>query len=185
MKIEKMTKTNASDSDAFREILRTHQTTIFQLVYRMVGNRADAEDLTQEIFWKVYRKLDTFQEESSLGTWLHRIASNTCLDYLRKKHHSTEYVDDWEALEFRMNLPSVQNSLEKIIRQEHMEQVQDALAELPEKQRLVFLLYYQQDLSYREIAEVLEIPLKTVGTHLHRSRSQLRASLEPIWKEES
>ncbi|WP_044642146.1 RNA polymerase sigma factor [Risungbinella massiliensis] len=184
MKIKKKPKPNTNEFDAFREILQTHQTTIFQFVYRMVGNRADAEDLTQEIFWKAYRKLDTFEEDSSLSTWIHRIASNTCLDHLRKKQHQTEYVDDWELLEYRINLPPVKNTLDIVIQQENLEQVQVSLAKLPEKQRLVFLLYYQQDLSYREIAEILQIPLKTVGTYLHRSRSQLRTSLETIWKEE-
>lgn len=173
----------------FPEIYQTYEKTIFNYVLRMVQDRAEAEDLTQEMFVKVYQNLSDFRGESSLSTWLYRLATNLCLDHFRKKsyrqHKKTAPLEipassdgnapgTTRAHKDREALPAD----EAVIKSEMNACIRDYIDQLPEDYRAVIILSELQELKDREIAEILECSLETVKIRLHRARKRLKEILE-------
>jgi RNA polymerase sigma-70 factor, ECF subfamily len=179
-----------NDITAFNEIVSRYKNKIYNYIYRMVGNGEDAEDLTQEVFVKMYVALDSFRSQSSLSTWLYRIAGNLCIDSHRKKsrrdagfggaitsldepfsHSSSEDAHTREVSDITFEPSKVLAS------QEMDKQIQEALAKLPEKMRTVVVLHDIEGLHYEEIASVVDCPLGTVKSRLFNARSLLREHL--------
>jgi RNA polymerase sigma-70 factor (ECF subfamily) len=179
------------DETAFREMIKTYQSEVFNLVFRMLGNRAEAEDLAQEIFVTVFKSIDGFRSESKFSTWLYRIAINTCKNrykYLsRRKYHATrslEQTPERQALE-----PTAENSAlplqaqisqpDKMLEGLQLEQaIQQAIASLEQEQRTLVVLRDIQGLSYQEIATITQLPEGTVKSRLHRARMELKDRLK-------
>lgn len=162
------------DLGAFEELYRAHSGRLFGLVLRMVGNPADAEDLLQEIFLSAHRKLESFRGDSALGTWLYRLATNQCLDYLRSRTARTGQLTD--ALDDEPGLSDVgsRGIAEQTVAKMDLER---ALVQLPEGCRAAFILHDVQGLEHREVADALGIAEGTSKSQVHKARLRLRAIL--------
>ncbi|MGO0058790.1 RNA polymerase sigma factor SigW [Brevibacillus fluminis] len=169
------------DRDAFVELIEIYKDKIFQLAYRMVGNRQEAEDIAQETFLRVYANLHTYDDSYKFSTWIYRIATNLCIDRGRKKRPDfsiDEEAEGTEGLDWHSRLSSKeQTPEEQVVTQELQETVQDALSKLAPKYRSVMVLRYIEDLSLQEISEVLKLPITTIKTRIHRGREALRSKL--------
>ena len=159
-------------AEAFGELVRIHQTSIFNVCYRMTGERREAEDLAQEAFIRAYERIGTFDVERPFGPWMRRVAANVCLNHLSaQKPEEAEFDDEREVV----NAPSKEASREV---QEEAEQIRMALASLPSHYRAVIELRHYQELSYDEIAAAMKIPLSDVKSHLFRARKLLAEKLK-------
>ena len=169
------------DPDAFEQLVLTYQSPIYNLCLRMTGDPEDAADLSQDSFLKAWRNLDSFQFESSFSTWLYRLASNTCLDHLRsiKRHPQVSLtVEDSDGETQTMDFPDAAPTPEEAaITKEDNERLAQAMQELDEQQRQILTLRVINDLSYAEIAEILNTKEGTVKSRLSRTRDALRKKL--------
>lgn len=159
---------------AFEELYRAHAPRLFGLACRFVG-RADAEDLLQEIFLTAHRKLGLYKGDSALGTWLFRLATNLCLDYLRSRGARFNQVTD--HLEDEPDAPpgasgAVLGAVDRL-------DLERALASLPPGCRTVFVLHDVEGCEHREIATLLGISDGTSKSQLHKARMRLRRALSP------
>ena len=170
------------DNDAFGLLVEKYQTKVYNLALRMSGNEEDAFDLTQEAFVRAWRSLGSFQFESSFSTWLFRLSSNICLDFLRARKRRTTVSltvlgeDDEE--ETQLDLPDPGMSPEEaVLAAEDRARLVEALNSLPADQRQIITLRAINDLSYTEIAQILGIQEGTVKSRLSRARAMLRNKL--------
>ncbi len=173
-----------NDAAAFDEVVGRYKNKLYNYVYRMVGNSDDAEDLTQEVFVRMFTSLDTFRRQSSLHTWLFRIAGNLCIDHFRrgKKARAHAYSLDesypGEDGEGGRELPDATFEPHRLLEQQEMgAQIQQALGQIPDKLRAVLILHDIEDLPYEEIAQIVGCPLGTVKSRLFHARRQLRQRL--------
>ena len=170
------------DQQAFAEIVALYQDKLYIMAFRMLGNRQEAEDVTQEAFLRVYRNLDRYDEGLKFSTWIYRIATNLCIDRLRKRK-ATYSLDaesvDHEGLDGYAVIPSDDRTPEsEMLLTETQRIVREAIETLPAKYKSVMVLRYLHDLSLQEIGEVLDMPVTTVKTRVHRGREFLRKKLE-------
>ncbi len=174
------------DEGAFDEVVRLHGDKVFNLVLRMVGNRAEAEDIAQEVFVTLFKSIDTFRGESKFTTWLLRIAANHSknrIKYLARRATDRGGLDGTPegALADQGEAP-VQSHVEGPDRLLEAAQVEDimqkAIAALDEDHRLVVVLRDIEELSYEEIGEITGLPEGTVKSRLHRARTALKEHLE-------
>ena len=172
------------DHNAFGEIVEVYKDRIYQLCYRMLGNAHEAEDISQEAFIRAYVNIDRYNINRKFSTWLYRIATNLCIDRIRKK--KPDYFLDAEVKGTDgLNLYSQIQSKEltpdeKVVKMELQELIQMEILKLPEKYRSAILLKYIEELSLKEISEVLDLPIGTVKTRIHRGREALRKQLRNI-----
>jgi RNA polymerase sigma-70 factor, ECF subfamily len=164
----------AGDLAAFEELYKAHAGKLYSLAVRMLGNPADAEDLLQEIFLAAHRKLDGFRGESALGTWLYRLATNQCLDFLRSRASRSSQVTDTLDDGPGVYEPGRRGLAEQTVTKMDLER---ALARLPEGCRAAFVLHDVQGLEHREVAEALGIAEGTSKSQVHKARLKLRALL--------
>lgn len=166
------------DEKAYAELMQIYKKPVYHVVLKMVRNQDDAEDLTIEAFAKAFRNLHKFNPEYAFSTWLFRIATNNCIDFIRKNKIKTMSIDsgikvdngDEITLDFRDN---DLNPAEHAVRNQKIEIMRHVVSLLPDKyQRLVSLRYFDE-LSYEEIATELKAPLGTVKAQLHRARELL------------
>jgi len=178
------------DEAAFREMVSTYQQQVFNLVFRMLGSREEAEDLAQEVFVTVFKSIDGFRGDSKFSTWLYRITANHCKNrfkYLaRRQFHSAEPLDDLSernaagrdggpamALQARISEP------DEVLAGKRLEAaVQRAIADLEDEHRLLIILRDIQGLSYQEIAAIAQLAEGTVKSRLHRARLALKDRLK-------
>jgi RNA polymerase sigma-70 factor, ECF subfamily len=164
---------NDGDPSQFGWIVLKYQDKIYNLCRYLLGNPLDAEDAAQDVFIKAYRKLKDFRPESSLYSWLYRIAVNTCLDHKRK--FRPEPFKDQSPAE---DLPSAEPSPERRYQSKEIGQaIQRALEQLSKKSRAVIVLKEVEGLSYEEIAEVLKTSIGTIKSRISRAREDLRQLL--------
>ena len=174
-------KVLAGDSNAFGELVEAYQDKVYNLALRMCGNADDAFDLSQEAFFRAWRGLSGFQFESAFSTWLFRLSSNVCLDWLRAKQRrptvSLTTLDD-EGEETQLDVPDPGKSPEELLlAAEDRSALTKALNELPVEYRQILTLRAIDDLSYTEIAEVLHLREGTVKSRISRARLALRKKL--------
>jgi len=165
--------------ECFAELVERYQTRIYNLAYRMVLNREEAEDITQEAFLNVYRALDSFKGDR-FSPWIYKIASNLCLDHLRRRRPPTVSIDAPVGPEGDMTreiADKTNQPEDEAMAADLGLDVQRAIGRLPEKYRTVAVLRHIEDLTYEEIAEILSLPLGTVKTRLFRAREMLRVHL--------
>jgi len=171
-------KAKQGDIAAFEELIAIYQKMVYNYCYRMSGNLHDAEDLTQEVFIKVYRNLNKFKERSQFSTWVYRIAYNTCIDRYRKKKPTDRDMVFLDSERENRSLKS--NSYipeDELLSKEKEEIIQRCIDALRPEYRSVIILRDIQHHSYEEIASILDIPLGTVKSHISRGRSALRKIL--------
>jgi RNA polymerase sigma-70 factor (ECF subfamily) len=180
-----VTRAQAGDRKAFDDLVLRYQDRVYNMSHRILGNREDALDISQEVFLTVYRGLQRFEARSRFGTWLYRVTVNRCRDELRRrgsrKHRQPYSLDaaaeDDRALEPRSNDPA---PAERAVAAETQRLVEEAISRLPGDAREVLVLRDTEDLSYDEIAEIIEVPVGTVRSRLNRARTLLRERLRPI-----
>lgn len=167
------------DPVSFEVLVRKYQNRLFNTIYHVVGSREEAEDVVQEAFVQAYLKLESFKRNSAFYTWLYRIAFNTAISHRRRKRPevSVEAVRDALGDE---PMDADEGPGEHLLRQERAKQVHSALSALTEEHRAILVLREMEGLCYERIAEVLDLPVGTVRSRLHRARMQMRHQLEEL-----
>ncbi len=167
---------------AFAEILGRYRGVIYNLCYRMTHNSEDARDLAQEVFIKVFGLLDRFDENYAFSSWLFRIATNHCIDHLRRnrlRFLSLDGVPGKDGEEFELQLPHSGPAPDTVLeRKQAVQCLEEVIGELPPHYKAVTLLRHDQQLSYEEIAEILNLPLGTVKARIHRARNLIQQMLK-------
>jgi RNA polymerase sigma-70 factor (ECF subfamily) len=177
----------ARDERAFNELVTTYGRRVSALVLRMLGNRAEAEDLTQEVFVQVFKAIGTFRGESKLSTWIYRIAVNLCKNrskYLRVRHANEQ--DELEAVAERMplgdgqhsNVAHIERPDEAMAGRQVEKIVQDAILAIEPAFRECLILRDVEEMSYEEIGEITGLPPGTVKSRIFRARAQLKEIVE-------
>lgn len=178
--LETVRQAQFGDEEAFTVLVRKYEKQIFRHVLRMVRKVEDAEDLTQEVFLRAYQWLGSYNGEASFGRWLHRIATNVCIDKLRKRRIPTVPWPEWndgeeqKAVEFPSGDPGPEEIFEE---QESLGEILAAAGRLPGHYREAFLLKNISDRSYEEIAGFLGCPEGTVKSRVSRAHGMLRKEL--------
>lgn len=172
----------AGEREAFTELVKCYQNRLYSFIFRLLRHREEAEDAMQEVFLRVYRSLPSYRPESSFTSWLYRIASNYCMDLLRKRRQkvvSLFYKTIEEDEERVMEIPDDSRDPETLFDDTELQQtVQKAIDNLPPKYRLVMLLRHQEGLSYQEITEITGLPEGTIKAQIFRARRLLREHLK-------
>ena len=163
---------------AFEELLNKYKAAVFSICYRMVRNRTDAEDLSQEAFIRTFSVLDRYDPSYPFSSWLFRITSNLCIDFLRRRRGDTVSLDQPIAGaegDIQRQLPSDTVKPDREMEtKEMMAALEDAISVLPEHYRIIIVLRHQEQMSYEEIADNLGIPLGTVKARIHRARNMIK-----------
>ena len=163
-----LVRARAGDAGAFAELVRTHQGSVFSIGYRMLNRRDAAEDLAQDVFLQLYRKLEHIESLEHLGFWLRRVAANLAIDWLRRlPHTTTQPLEEGEAV------AAPQKDDDMLMSR----QLDKLLGELSPAARAVMLLRYQEDLDVAEVGTALDMPVNTVKSHIKRSLTQLRSRM--------
>jgi RNA polymerase sigma-70 factor (ECF subfamily) len=190
---ELVDRAQQGDNAAVEALVSRYEDRVYNLAYRMVGNREDAEDVLQDTFLNVIRSLGKFRKKSSFSTWLYRITANAALTRLRKTSkkdksegefldevyavkqaaQSGEKLSDWSG-----------NPARQLLTEESREMMEAAISELPEKYRAVFVLRDVEGLPASEVAEILELSIPAVKSRLHRARMFLRNHLSQYYSGE-
>lgn len=167
------------DCTAFAEIVNRYQKQIFTLAYRLTNQVEDAQDLAQEAFLKIYQVLDKYDTSRPFFPWMYKVATNVCYTALRKKPQEEIPLD--KVIEFAPTVPQAATQPEDYTEvKETQRLVQQALAQLPEKYKVPMVLRYLEDMTYQQIADVMEVPITTIETRLFRGRSLLQKRLKNL-----
>ena len=171
---ELIARLQARDETAFEELIRLYEKKIYALCVRMCGNAEDAEEAAQDTFLALWRGIDRFRQESALSPWIYRLASNACIDLMRRRRKSEGGVSlDDEALFLDAADPAPQPP-QALEQREAQRLLQEGLMSLPAEYRSILLLREVEGLSYSEISETLELELGTVKSRISRGRTLLR-----------
>ncbi|OUQ76163.1 sigma-70 family RNA polymerase sigma factor [Flavonifractor sp. An100] len=178
---ELVARAKAGDQDAFEQLVLDNQNRIYSLAVRLTGSREEGADLAQEAFFKAWQGLDSFQGESSFSTWVYRLATNVCIDFLRRQNRRREVeqvvsLDDEERT-WAEPADLRQDPQRHLERAELSRAVERGLEALPEHQRKILIMRELSGLSYQEIGQALELDLGTVKSRLARARLALRKIL--------
>jgi len=174
------------DEKAFEEIVRRYQRQVANIIYLTLGNREEVDDLSQEVFVRVFRSLGRFEFDSSLYSWIYRIAVNLCIDEIRKKRIRKLIPLDFlteKKLETEKRSKETATSSDELLQKEKKEIIRGALDKLSPLHRTVILLREYQDLSYGEIAKTLRISPQAVKSRIFRAREELRELLKDYFQE--
>jgi RNA polymerase sigma-70 factor (ECF subfamily) len=161
-------RARGGEAAAFESLVRMYQGSVYSIGYRMFSRRDVAEDLAQDVFLQLYRKLDSIESLEHLGFWLRRVASNLAIDWLRRASHSAT-----QPLEDGAEIPEQPKDDDPLLNR----QLSRLLGELTPAARAVMLLRYQEDCDVAEIAEALDMPVNTVKSHIKRSLTALRGKM--------
>jgi RNA polymerase sigma factor (sigma-70 family) len=172
----------AGDNRAYQKLMDKYHDAIFNFIYRMVRDREQVEDLTQEAFIKAFGSLGSFNEEFAFSTWLYKIATNNSIDYIRKKKLQMFSIDkpiESKDSDFSFELPDDSYEADKeLIIDQRAAMLNEAIGLLPEKYRTVIRLRHVEERSYEEIAKQLKLPIGTVKAHIFRARELLYKQLK-------
>ena len=182
---ETIKKAQMGDAEAFKQLYHAHKRHVFGLCLRMTRNVTTAEDLTQDVFLQVHRKLQTFRSESTFSTWLHRVVVNIVLMQLRVKAPVETPLEEWSSpysdegsqhhrlrQEFQIEDRVLRGSIDRIT-------LERAIDELPPGYRMVFTLHDVHGFEHNEIADILDCSMGTTKSQLHKARMKLRSLLSP------
>ena len=184
---EIITAIQQGDSSAFRYLVEKYESRVFHHCVRMVGNREDSADLTQEVFLKVFRNIHKYEHAYTFYTWLYKITSNCCIDYLRSSKRKIKKVqlsemDNWDQGESGKDYDRPDETYgpeHTMLNAELREMLNEAVASLSESLRTTILLKEIEGYSYAEIAEISACSIGTVKSRMHRAREELQGSLAP------
>lgn len=173
------------DRAAFREFVEAHKKPIYGLAYRMAGNHADAEDISQEVFVKIFRSIATYDGSAKLSSWAYRITANAAIDHLRHRRQvPADFrevpIDDPAQAAVRAEVVSSRNPAHQAESRLLGQRIENALATVSERERAAFILRHYHDLDLKEIAETMGISLGAVKSYLFRAVKKLQKELGPI-----
>lgn len=167
-----------NDKSAFAELFKLYQNYLFKLCFSYVQNEQSALDLMQEIYIKIYKNFSKYDEKYPFHPWIRRIAVNTCInEKQRSAPQSVSLNGEVGELDLESRLAAVEDTQQTAEKHDIARIIKQHINCLPEKQRMVVILRYYEDLSYEEISELLSIPLGTVKTNLYRAKNALRDRL--------
>ena len=170
-------KVLGGDANAFEELVLKYEKTVYNLALRMVGDRDDASDMTQEAFIKAYGSLSSFRGDSKFSVWIYRIATNVCLDFLRSKSRKQQVsltVSDDDDEDAQLDIPDPSSAPEQQLMQKmSMQSVEEGLKTLPDKQRQILVMRELGGMSYAEIGKALSLEEGTVKSRIFRARKRL------------
>ena len=180
-------KIKAGETDSFQSLVKEYKRLVYNIVFRMVQNDADREDICQDVFVKVYQNLAGFQHESKLSTWIGRIAFNACVNCLTKK--KVPLYDDYSA-----EGDSIENFIGEAkppddftAEKDIANRLETEMSKLPAQLRTILTLYHVEEMSYAEIAKIMNMPDGTIKSYLFRARKMLKQRLmkkyhaEELW----
>jgi len=176
------------EEEAYRELIRRYERPVFALIFRMVRNRELAEDLSQETFVKVLNAIQSYRPEFKFSSWVFKIANNAAIDHIRKRELDTlslegsPHADTPELIEATALQISgrAESQLEEVENRELGGTIEQAIERLRPEYRACILLRHVEGRTYEEIAEILNLPLGTVKTYIHRARNELRILLRDV-----
>jgi RNA polymerase sigma factor (sigma-70 family) len=170
-------KVLGGDANAFEELVLKYEKTVYNLALRMVGDRDDAFDMTQEAFIKAYGSLSSFRGDSKFSVWIYRITTNVCLDFLRSKSRKQQVsltVSDDDDEDAQLDIPDPSSAPEQQLMQKmSMQSVEEGLKTLPDKQRQILVMRELGGMSYAEIGAALSLEEGTVKSRIFRARKRL------------
>jgi RNA polymerase sigma-70 factor (ECF subfamily) len=183
-----MLRVKRGDRAAFTELVEKYKQPLFNFICRTLRDETESEDLAQNVFFQVYKSRQRYERTAKFSTWLFTIARNLCLNEIRRRsRHPAESIE--ESHSEHEDQPQRQYEDKKILlptedvlHGELAQKIEDALAELPENQRTAILLCRQDELSYEEIAEILDCSLSATKSLIHRGRETLKEKLKPYLK---
>lgn len=168
------------DGNSFEILVTKYKKKIYNIAYRFTGNKEDALDVTQEVFIKAYNSLNQYDPKYKFSSWILKITTNYCLD--QRKRKKVETVELNSDLDNDSTTTSAENLY---LHKENKAFIDEAISSLPDKYRVIIVLYHNQNLSYNEISETLKLPLTKVKNRLYRGRNMLKNKLETVRKEET
>jgi RNA polymerase sigma-70 factor (ECF subfamily) len=185
---ELMLRVKQGDMAAFEVLIDKYKQPIINLLCRTLPDPTEAEDLAQNVFVQVFRSAHRYQQTAKFSTWIFTIARNLCLNEIRRRsRHPAESLDeaqtesdDQPARQFEDT--KARSATDDLLKNELVRKVEEALAELPEKQRAAILLFRQDDVSYEDIAKILKCSLSATKSLIHRGRETLKQRLKPYLK---
>jgi len=179
-----MLRVKKGDTAAFTELVEKYKQPVMNLVYRTIHDATEAEDLAQNVFVQVFKSASRYKHTAKFSTWLFTIARNLCLNEIRRRsRHPAESLDAPHPEQEEQSLHQVEDKKtflppENLLQGELAEKIEEALADLPENQRTAILLCRQEELSYEEIAEVLDCSVSATKSLIHRGRESLKERLK-------
>lgn len=173
------------DQKAYEELMIKYRNLVYHVMIKMVRNPQEAEDLLQEAFIKAFKALASFNEEYAFSTWLMKIATNNCIDFLRKKKLKTFSIDEpvkYKEDQVKIEVPDVDPTPEKyLLAEERSKILDDAIQSLPPRYRHVIVLRHKEEKSYEEISDILKLPLGTVKARIFRAREMLNKKVKDLF----
>jgi RNA polymerase sigma-70 factor (ECF subfamily) len=185
---ELVTRAQQGSEKAYRELLGRFQRPVFSIIYRMIRDREQAEDLAQETFVRVFNNIDRYDPRYKFSSWIFKIATNLTIDHIRRKELDTVSIDgsrnavtaeQIEATSITIASPD-ENPEELLEAKQLGEEIESAISKLRPEYRAAILLRHVDGREYQEIAEILSLPLGTVKTYIHRGRNELREQLQHL-----
>jgi RNA polymerase sigma-70 factor (ECF subfamily) len=170
------------DLERYAEIIERYQGKLFAYLYRLIGNKEEAEDLLQDVFIKAYKNLHSFDAERKFSSWIYRIAHNEAVNHIKRKYLKKFIsLEDISSTKDKLEASSSEGGADDLWeRKEAIKEVGDAVNRLPLKYRQVLLLRYFSDKAYEEIGEILEKPVNTVGTLINRAKKKLAEEINKL-----
>lgn len=169
---ELITECLGGNQDAFAVLVARYKKFIYSIVYKYFKDIEDVNDISQEVFLKIYKSLDRYNPQFKFSTWSAKITVNLCLDILRKKRGNLVPMDEVENLLREYNTPEL-----AYFEKEKTLQIQDAINKLPEKYKSLVILYHENGISYKEMSETLKQPMSIIKNRLHTARLMLKKSM--------
>lgn len=158
----------------FRDIVREFAPRVYQHAFRILGDSQEAEEASQDVFLRIYRSLPSFRGEAKLSTWIYRITMNVSLTRRRKQDRQNNLKDAYELCDEYVPQFEISNPEDSYIQAENREKLARLISKLPKQEAVIITLFYLEGLGYSEIAGILDIPMGSIATALHRGRQRLR-----------
>ena len=185
---ELVTRAQQGSEKAYRELLGRYQRPVFSIIYRMIRDREQAEDLAQETFVRVFNNIDRYDPRYKFSSWIFKIATNLTIDWIRRKELNTVSIDGSrnavtaEQIEATsITIASTDETPEELLEAKELgEEIEGAISKLRPEYKAAILLRHVEGREYQEIAEIMALPLGTVKTYIHRGRNELRDTLQHL-----
>jgi RNA polymerase sigma-70 factor (ECF subfamily) len=171
VELEIINAAKAGDQEAMVTVLRSIEKPVYRIAFYMLHNEQDALEAAQDVLLKVYTKLGTYEQQSKFSTWVQRITTNVCLDRIRKQRVTISIEEN------NMDFIGNQDVEQHVMSQFDSEEVRAAIDQLSPTHRMIIIYRYLQELNYGEIAEIMDLPINTVKSHLFRARKKLHSLL--------
>ncbi|TYQ17663.1 UNVERIFIED_CONTAM: RNA polymerase sigma-70 factor (ECF subfamily) [Acetivibrio alkalicellulosi] len=166
------------ESHLFAEIVERYKKLIYNIIYNMINNKDEVNDIAQEVFIRIYKSLSRYNKEYKFSTWAAKIATNYCYDMLRKKKFECIPIEEVSNVQMDNDSPE-----DQYIKKERRERINDELMNLPEKYRILIVLFHKNGLSYEEMSQVLDEPMSIIKNRMYRARLMLKDKLSSERKE--